>query len=132
MEGMEVTGVDASVVPLIGPFRNIMTLFTSFRIARSSVLELEENILAMRVLHLRFSRWGAAVKLSGEVVNLKGLHAAVRSRTDAAAAKEVLAQIASRFEDIAKITTSRYNGRRRCQSDKQRVNDLRTPRPTYA
>jgi hypothetical protein len=107
MEGRENTGVDVSVVPLIGPFRNIMGFFTSFQCARSSALELEKNILAMEILHLRFSRWGAALKLSGEVANPKELHAAVRYRTDVEAAKEVLARIASRFEDIAKITAGR-------------------------
>lgn len=107
MEGREITGVDVSVVSLIGPFRNIMALFTSCQYARSSALELEGNILAMEILHLRFSRWGAALKFSGEVANPKELHAAVRYQTDVAAAKEKLAQIASHFEDIAKITTGR-------------------------
>jgi hypothetical protein len=107
MDGREITGVDVSVVPLIGSFRNIMAFFTSFQGARSSALELEKNILAMEILHLRFSRWGAALKFSGGVANPKELHAAVRYRTDVAAAKEVLARIASRFEDIAKITKGR-------------------------
>jgi len=61
----------------------------------------------MEILHLRLSRWGAALKLSGEVASLKEPHAAVRYRTDVAAAKEVLARIASHFGDIAKITTGR-------------------------
>lgn len=107
MDGREITRVDVSVVPLIGSFRNIMAFFTSFQGARSSALELEKNILAMEILHLRFSRWGAALKFSGEVDSLKELRAAVRYRTDVEAAKEVLARIASRFEDIAKITTGR-------------------------
>lgn len=107
MEGLEVTGVDVSVVSLIGPFRNIMAFFTSFQIARSSALGLEENALAMEILHLRYSRWGAAVKLSGEVANLRELHAAVRNQEDVSEAKEVLARIASHFEDTAKITTGR-------------------------
>lgn len=107
VEDREITGVDVSVVSLVGPFRNIMAFFTSCQYARSSAFGLEKIILAMEILHLRFSRWGAALKFSGEVANPKELHAAVRYRTDVAAAKEVLARIASHFEDIAKITTGK-------------------------
>ena len=102
--------LDVSVVSLVGPFRNIMAFFTSFQIARPSALEPEENALAMEILHLRYSRWGPlAVKLSGEVANLKELHAAVRNQEDVSEAKVVLARSARHFEDIAKITTGRKN-----------------------
>ena len=124
MEGLEVTGVDVSVVSLIGPFRNIRSFFTSFKNARSSASELKENILAVEILHLRFSRWGAAVKLSGEVANPKVLHTAARNRTDISEAKGLLAQIASHFEDTARITTGRKVRRRCHQSDRRRVDDL--------
>lgn len=43
MEGLEITCVDVSVAPLVGPFRNIMAFFTSFQGARSSALELEKK-----------------------------------------------------------------------------------------
>lgn len=92
----------------------------------------------MEILHLRFSRWGAAVKLSGEVANPKELHTAVRNRTDISEAKGLLAQITSHFEDIARITTGRKvedvvtratdNEWMTCGTLVQRMRDLAHPR----
>jgi hypothetical protein len=107
MEGMEIAGVNVSIASLVGPFRNIMSFFTFVQSARSSAIDQEDCMLSMEVVHLRFSRWGAAVKLSGEVAHLKDLHAAVRNRDHVSAAKEVLAQIASKLESIPQITTDR-------------------------
>lgn len=59
------------------------------------------------VLHLRFSRWGAAVKLSGEVDNLKDLHAAVQSQESVLTAKAKLASMANELESVSKITRGR-------------------------
>lgn len=107
LNGREITGLDASTASLIGPFRNIMAFFTYVQSALSSAYELEENVLEMEILHLRFSRWGAGARLTGEVTHLREIHAAVRCVEDIPAAKVILAQIASRLEEAAKITKDR-------------------------
>lgn len=104
MAGMELKGVDASIASLAGPFRNIMSFFTYIQSASSCAYELEDCMLSIGILHLRFSRWGAAIKLSSEVTNIKDLHAAVRKRKDVSTAREKLAEMASEFESIARIT----------------------------
>ena len=107
MEGMEIAGVNVSTASLVGPFRNIMSFFTFVQSATSSAVEQEDCMLSMEIVHLRFSRWGAAVKLSDEVANRKDLHAAVRNREHVSAAKEYLAQIASKLESIPLIISDR-------------------------
>jgi hypothetical protein len=107
----EITGVDANIASLVGPFRNIMSFFGRIRSAKASTHRLEDHpdglMVPIGILHLRFARWGAALNLAEEVMSLEDLHAALRSREDVSTAKEKLALMANEFESIAKITRGR-------------------------
>jgi len=111
MDDMETTGVDVSIASLAGSYRNIMSFFTRIRSAKYSTYKLEnqqENpMVSIGILHLRFARWGAAVKLSGGIASLKELHVAVKSRESVPEAKGKLASIANELERISKITIGR-------------------------
>lgn len=110
---MENNGVDVSIASLVGPFRNIMSFFTRIRSAEASTRQLEDHpegcMVPIVILHLRFARWGAALKLAEEVMSLEDLHVAIRSRENVSTAKEKLASMANEFESIAKITRGRVN-----------------------
>lgn len=106
-DNQEITGVDANIASLVGPFRNIMSFFTHIRSAESDTYQLQESMVFLGTLHLRFSRWGAAVKLSGEVNKLKDLHAAVQSQESVLIAKAKLASMANELESVSKITRGR-------------------------
>lgn len=101
---MEVAGLIVGIASLIGLFENAMTFFTYVQSAGSSAEDSEYCMVRLELLHLRLSRWRAAVGLSEEVGELKDLQARALAKEDVSAAKKVLSQIASRFEDVAKIT----------------------------
>lgn len=113
MDGMETTGVDVSIAPLVGSYRNIMSFFTRIRSAKLSTYKLEDQqespMVFIGILHLRFARWGAAVKLSEGIASLKELNVAVKRRDSVPEAKDKLALMANELERISKITIGRTN-----------------------
>jgi hypothetical protein len=107
MDDMEMPGVDASIASLVGPFQNIMSFFTHIRSAKRPTPELQERMVSIGILHLRFSRWGAAINLCDKITNLKDLHAAVQEWGDVSRAKTKLASIANELERFSTRTRGR-------------------------
>jgi hypothetical protein len=58
------------IVPL---FQAAVTCFTCVRIAKSFGSDLQTYTLRLEVLHLRLSRWGKVVGLTGEVDDVRNL-----------------------------------------------------------
>ena len=89
--------------PLLYPFDNVMTLFTYIDKVAFLSVDVNRDMLSLELLRLRFSRWGAGIVLSDEVVDLKKLCANVRKK-DVSTAKDELARMVQCFEDFAKTT----------------------------
>jgi len=101
---MKVAGITISMVSLVGRFENVMKLFTHVNIVDLPASDLGESMLRLAVLRLWFARWGAAIGMSGNVTHLKQLGDEVQNFEDISKARDLLDQIASRFEDLANIT----------------------------